>query len=48
MMNVSCRAGHIDLEVPTITRRYEGRSFSGMTNGYDKGLALVAFGEALP
>ncbi|MBC7761914.1 MAG: hypothetical protein H7201_09000 [Candidatus Saccharibacteria bacterium] len=48
MMNISSRAGHTDLEVPAITRRYEGRSFSGMTNGYDKGLALVAFGAALP
>jgi hypothetical protein len=48
MMNVSCRAGHTDLEVPAITRRYEGRSFSGMTNGYDKGVALLASGAALP
>ena len=49
-MHVSWSDGPTDLDVRAITGRYEGRSFNGMTDGYDSnGSALVAFdGETMP
>lgn len=49
-MNVSWSDGPTDREVSSVTGKYEGRKFNGMTDGYDdQGSALVAFdGEDLP
>ena len=49
-MNVSWNDGPTSRDVDAITARYEGRTFNGMTDGYDDcGTALVAFdGEAMP
>jgi hypothetical protein len=49
-MNVTYSDGPTEIEVRAITARYEGRTFNGMTDGYDDcGSALVAFdGEAMP
>jgi hypothetical protein len=49
-MNVSYSDGPTEEAVRRITGQYEGRSFNGMTDGYDdNGTALVAFeGEELP
>jgi hypothetical protein len=49
-MNVTYSDGPTEIEVRQITARYEGRTFNGMTDGYDDaGSALVAFdGEAMP
>lgn len=49
-MNVSWSDGPTDREVSAITSQYEGRTFNGMTDGYDdNGSALVAFeGEEMP
>ena len=49
-MRVSWSDGPTELDVRAIIRRYEGRRFNGMTDGYDdNGSALVAFdGEEMP
>jgi hypothetical protein len=49
-MNVTYSDGPTEIEVRKITARYEGRTFNGMTDGYDDcGTALVAFdGETMP